>query len=153
MMLAAMGLDRGPRLPCGVIDPTDVCMLVISIQSQVVHGQIDVLNAIFDSCPDEFVQGFFEPQINAGPLFAILGAQKVAVMMKRVEAQRQFLIQEPWFDERKDFVLPFETNLQAQTQLLAPAREARPIEEIKIALGDFDETKQAVDGTESRAER
>src|SRR5206468_3203158 len=29
-----------PRLPCSVIDPTDVCMLVISIQSQVVHGHV-----------------------------------------------------------------------------------------------------------------
>src|ERR1017187_4700324 len=73
-------------------------------------------------------------------------------MVECVEAQRELLVEKPRLDEGKDLVLSLETHLQAQAQLLAAAGEARPIEEIKITLGDFDETEQAVDGAESRAE-
>ena len=72
--------------------------------------------------------------------------------MERVESQRELLVKEPRFDEGENLVLPFEADLQAQAQLLAAAGEARPVEKIKITLGDFDKPQQAVDGTESRAE-
>src|SRR6266576_2615687 len=96
-------------------------------------------------------------QADAGPgagfVVEISQAQVIRFPVIEVQSQSQLASEEPRFDERELVSLPLGAQLHAQPEFLAGAREPRRVEQIKVALADFDKGDDRVNGTEAGAER
>ncbi len=73
-------------------------------------------------------------------------------MVKNFSAERQTAVEEKWFREREDEVFPAGAILNARAKLLPGSRKVRPVHDVEIALRQFDETNQAIDGAKAGAE-
>src|SRR5665213_2982463 len=95
-----------------------------------------------------------EADLGAGAGFVvnIIGAFIIQLVAVKVNAQYQFAVEEPRFDEGKLVVLLHRAQLDLQADFFAAAGEVRRVEQVKIALRDFREGRQLFHRTETGAD-
>src|SRR4029453_15004068 len=98
---------------------------------------------------EELGEGLGQADAEPGAGFIVNIAQEGEVPMIKVHLQRQALIEKPWFDEGQQVVLPLGANLGSEPQFLPAARKEWRVRDIKIALAQFDEADEVVDGAET----
>ena len=116
---------------------------------------IDVLQHVSQSRVDISINWF--PQFGTESVIAlvILSAQIIRLVIKKLPAERKASVEEVRFGQGQDEIFPLRTVLDAQPEFLAASGKRRPVEEIEIALGEFRESYQLIDGAEptAKAER
>src|SRR6266496_1696913 len=120
-----------------------------------IEFDVHTFEGVSQAAPQQLrAEGLDHSQAHARGLFAvgIVRAEKVQLVMVELGVKFQFPLEEPRLNEREDEILSLGAELQAQARLLAAALEAGWIEQVEVALGDFDKPDQAVDRSEAGAE-
>src|SRR6266542_1416009 len=120
-----------------------------------IEFDIDTFERVAQAAAQQLgAEGLDHAQAHAGGLFAvgIVHAEEVQLVMVKLGVEFQFPFEEPRLDESEDKILPLGAELHAQARLLAAALEPGRIEQVEVALGDFDKPDQAVDGSEAGAQ-
>ena len=92
--------------------------------------------------------------LDGEPVIALIidGAQIVCFRKKKLTAERELPIEEIGFRQVEDKVLSLRAVLNAQPELLTRTRKGWPVQQIEVALREFNKTDQAVDRAKTSAE-
>ena len=114
--------------------------------------EVEVLDGVGDGPRPEWPEGAREADGGAKVTLVVVVGKVSGVVVEEIVAEGEALLEEPRFLELDFGVLALETVLEPDAEFLAATGEVGEVEDVEVALGDFDEAEEGIDRAEARAE-